>query len=140
LLSREPNYDFILVLQPTSPLRTAADISNSISILHEKQADAVISVAKTDPPPHWSGAIGSDLSIANFISTKALVRSQDLEDFYHLNGAIYLNRIERLYEEKTFLFRSNSYAYIMPRERSVDIDEEIDLIIAEAIYSHSQKQ
>lgn len=136
LLEREDSYEFVLVLQPTSPLRTSDDINAAVSIQKDKDADAVISVTRTDPPPQWSGQIGDDLDISGFLQDSALVRSQDLDHYYHLNGAIYLSRVERLRNEKRFLFSSATFAYMMPRYRSVDIDEEIDFAIAEALSSY----
>ena len=61
------------------------------------------------------------------------VMSQDLPKYYQLNGAIYINSSKRLVNENTLIYRDNIYAYIMERCRSIDIDEEHDLIYAEAI-------
>ena len=127
-------YSYIVLLQPTSPLRTAKDIDNAIKLLEEKNADAIVSVCEMEHSPLWSNTLDESLSMENFLSSTVLnKRSQDLENYYRLNGAIYICRTESFLEEKSFLLKENIFAYVMSREHSVDIDEEIDFKIAEAL-------
>jgi CMP-N-acetylneuraminic acid synthetase len=126
------HYDYVVILQPTSPLRSAADIDGAIELLLAKQADAVISVCETDHPPEWSNTLPDDLSMANFYRPGIRsTRSQDLPRSYRLNGAIYVYACERLLASRSLDMDDNSYAYVMPRERSVDIDSVIDFEIAQ---------
>ena len=60
-------------------------------------------------------------------------RSQDLERYYRLNGAIYICKTDNLLKEKTFFLKNNIYSYKMDRESSVDIDEKIDFQLANLI-------
>ena len=60
-------------------------------------------------------------------------RSQDLETYYRLNGAIYICQTDKLLEEKSFFIKNNIFAYKMDRKNSIDIDEEIDFLMAEII-------
>jgi len=132
LIAQGQHYEYVVLLQPTSPLRTSADIDNAIELLLEKQADAVVSVCPTDHPPEWSNTLPSDLSMRHFFRPGIrATRSQDLPPSYRLNGAIYIFRIERLLRGESLEMDDNSYAYVMPRERSVDIDSELDFRIAE---------
>lgn len=125
-------YEYFVLLQPTSPLRNSDDISSAISLLKEKNADAVISVCEMEHPPLWSNTLPESLSLENFISESVKnKRSQDIDPYYRLNGAIYICRVDRFLREQKFLFNDNIFAYIMPNERSVDIDTAFDFKIAE---------
>lgn len=127
-------YDYIVLLQPTSPLRDAKHIDEAIELLEEKQADAVVSVCEVDHSPLWSNTLQKDGNMSNFLRDEVLnKRSQDLEKYYRLNGAIYICKTEKLLEEKSFFLKENIFAYVMDRKSSVDIDEEIDFIIAKSI-------
>jgi len=132
LMDDGEKFDYVVVLQPTSPLRTAHDIDGAIERLLEKHADAVTSVCETDHPPEWSNSLPEDLSMSRFFRPGIkLIRSQDLPKSYRLNGAVYVYDCARLLETGSVDMDDNSYAYIMPRERSVDIDSAIDLEIAQ---------
>ncbi len=126
LASQGEHYDLVVLLQPTSPLRSSADIDRAIDLLRERQADAVISVCETDHPPKWSNTLPDDRSMAGFYRPGVReTRSQDLPRSYRLNGAIYIYNCERLLRSKSLDMDDNCYAYVMPRERSIDIDFEI---------------
>ena len=127
-------YDYIVLLQPTSPLRNEKHIDEAIELLEKKKADAIVSVCEMEHSPLWSNTLPKDGSMSNFLKDEILnKRSQDLEKFYRLNGAIYICKTEKLIENKSFFLKDNIFAYIMNRENSVDIDEEIDFKIAEVI-------
>ena len=127
-------YDYVVLLQATSPLRSGKHIDEAIELLESKNASAVVSVCKMDHSPLWSNTLDESLSMAGFLKDEALnKRSQDLEKYYRLNGAIYICKTEKLLEEKSFFLKENIYAYVMDRENSIDIDEEIDFKIAEVI-------
>ncbi|MGJ0290678.1 acylneuraminate cytidylyltransferase family protein [Aliarcobacter cryaerophilus] len=127
-------YDYIVLLQPTSPLRDAKHIDEAIELLEEKQADAVVSVCEMDHSPLWSNTLPQDGSMKGFLRDEVLnKRSQDLEKYYRLNGAIYICKTEKLLENKSFFLKDNIFGYIMDKKSSVDIDEEIDFIIAKSI-------
>ncbi len=133
-------YDYIVLLQPTSPLRDAKHIDEAIELLEEKQADSIISVCEMDHSPLWSNTLPKDGNMSNFLKDEILnKRSQDLEKYYRLNGAIYICKTEKLLEEKSFLLRNDIFSYIMDRESSIDIDEEIDFNMAEVILSKVTK-
>lgn len=127
-------YDYILLLQPTSPLRNTSHIRESIELLNEKSADAIVSVCKTEHSPLWANTLNDDGNMDCFLSQDIKNRrSQELPDYYRLNGAIYLVNVKRLLAEKTMFISNNIYAYKMPIKDSIDIDEELDFIIAETI-------
>lgn len=125
-------YEFIVLLQPTSPLRNEKHINEAIELLHVKNADAIISVSKVEHSPLWSNTLPEDRSMSHFIQDEIKnKRSQDLGEYYRLNGAIYICRTEKLLNEKTFFIKDNIFAYEMDRACSIDIDEEEDFHLAQ---------
>lgn len=126
-------YDEVCKLQPTSPLRNSGHLKESYKLFNEKKADFLVSVCECEHSPLWAGTIGEDLRLDNFISddVKRACR-QELPTYYRLNGAIYMGKTLCFYESKSFLGK-NSVAYIMSQEDSIDIDSELDFIIAETI-------
>lgn len=127
-------YDYVVLLQPTSPLRSEKHIDEAIELLEEKSADAIISVCEMEHSPLWSNILDENLDMSNFLRDEVLnKRSQDLPKYYRLNGAIYICKTEELLENKGFFIKENIFAFKMNKENSIDIDEEIDFIIAREI-------
>jgi CMP-N,N'-diacetyllegionaminic acid synthase len=127
-------YDYIVLLQPTSPLRNASHIDEAIELLEGKNADAVISVCEMDHSPLWSNTLDNSLSMNGFLRDEILnKRSQDLEKYFRLNGAIYVCKTDKLLEEKSFFLKENIFAYVMDRKSSIDIDKEIDFVLAKVL-------
>ena len=126
-------YEEIMLLQATSPLRTATDIVNAIHILHKKKANAVVSLTECDHSPIWCNTLPEDASMDNFDKNefKDMPR-QSLPTYYRYNGAIYLVTRSELYNID-HMFEHGCYAYIMPQIRSIDIDTSLDFLIAEVI-------
>jgi len=127
----ESKFDYIVLLQPTSPLRNEKHIDEAIELLMQKNADAVISVCEMDHSPLWSNTLPEDGNMSHFLRDEIKKkRSQVLEKYYRLNGAVYIIKIDKLLEEKTFFIQHNIFSYIMDRNSSVDIDVAIDYQIA----------
>lgn len=126
-------YDEVMLLQATSPLRTVEDIVKSIELLHEKKGNAVVSLTECDHSPIWCNTLPEDKSMDNFDREeyKDLPR-QMLPKFYRYNGAIYLVTAEELHN-KEHMLEKGCYAYVMPQNRSIDIDTALDFMIAETI-------
>ena len=127
-------YDYIILLQPTSPLRNSEHIDAAIESLNEKNATAIVSVVEMEHSPLWSNTLPDDNSMSGFLSEDVKnKRSQDLEIYYRLNGAIYICATERLLREESFFIKDSIFAYKMQKENSVDIDEAIDFEYAELL-------
>lgn len=125
-------YDYVVLLQPTSPLRDSSDIDRAIEYLSEKRADAVVSVCVAEHNPSWCNTLPADRSMEGFLGAEVKnKRSQELKQYYRINGAVYICDIKKLMREKTFYLEKNIYAYTMDAERSVDIDTGYDLALAE---------
>jgi CMP-N-acetylneuraminic acid synthetase len=123
--------DYLCMLQPTSPLRTAADIDAAISLAFERDADAVIGIAPVAQHPFLARRLQPDGSITEFVPTELKYpRRQDLPPAFALNGAIYINRCTSLRRDQTLL-PPGALGYVMPPERSVDVDTELDLVLVE---------
>ena len=134
-LAQQENYlpDYVMVLQPTSPLRTTHDIEAVISIATEHQADSVVSVSPTEQHPYWMKTITEEGYLQDFLLSKdECDRRQELPSVYALNGAIYLARREIIIEKNSF-YSDRTYSYVMPVERSLDIDTPWDLHLANLI-------
>ena len=120
-------FDCIFLAQPTSPLRNEFHIDDAINFFFEKRADSVVGVSKVGHSPLWSNTLKNDLSMCDFIDESIInIGSQNLPNYYRINGAIYLCKIKQMLSEKTLFLKDNIYAYKMERKNSIDIDEEID--------------
>lgn len=128
-------YDNFMLLQPTSPLRTYEDIINSVKIMIEKKANAVISVCESEHSPLYVNTLDKTLSMEGFLPKGISTRRQDLPKHYRINGAIYLCKIDYFLKYRDF-YKDGSYAYIMENINSIDIDNQLDFIIAEAIINN----
>ncbi len=125
------SYKYIILLQPTSPLRESKHIDGAVEFLMQKNADGVIGVSEVEHPVEWTNVLSDDLSMNGFLSGDVVgKRSQDFPKRYRINGAIYLCDIEKMLYENTFLMEQGCYAYRMERESSIDVDEEVDFILA----------
>lgn len=133
-LINEFNYDKdeFAVLLPTVPFRTAYDIDNSIKLFEEKQADSVVSCAPLTHPIDWVCKVNSDGRIErhNNVEDNKMMNRQAVEPLYIPNGGVYVFRYSILRRANSY-YSSNSYAYVMPAERSIDIDTEFDFEFAE---------
>ena len=132
----DQDYDYIVLLQPTSPLRSYENIACAIELLINKNADAIISVCKVEHPPFWSNILPNDRNMDNFLSDEVLnKRGQDFEQYYRLNGAIYIIDKNKFLEKKSIFLKKNIFAYEMSQKQSIDIDTKLDFQIASAIIS-----
>lgn len=124
-LERCSGYDLVVLLQPTSPLRTAEDIDKTIEQCEVLNAPACVTVCETDQSPYWMFTLEREAYLLPIVQRSLLTRRQDLPSTYILNGAVYVARTDWFLKERTFI-STTTVAYIMPASRSVDIDTEED--------------
>lgn len=126
VLNNFTGYDYIVLLQPTSPLRDENHINQAIELVNKKNAEAVVSVCQQRHNLKKSFSLDKNLLINNFIK-----KDDELnKNFYKLNGAIYICKVEQYLKEKSFLIKNKTFGYIMGEESSIDIDEQIDFELA----------
>lgn len=127
-----PEYDYVLMLQPTSPLRTREDISGIIDFAKDRNAQSVVSVTEAQVHPYWIYSKNLASELEAFVEHKFVPCRQSLPEAYSLNGAMYMARTDWL-RAKCALVTEKTLAYIMPKERSYDIDDFIDWMVVERI-------
>ncbi|WP_135455744.1 cytidylyltransferase domain-containing protein [Vibrio echinoideorum] len=132
-----PDVDVVVLLQPTSPLRTAEHIDEALELFMEQEAFSVVSVTPCEHPPLWSNTLPKDNSMGDFIRPEALSRSQDISQYYRLSGAIYIFDVKKLREYNEIRYTSETYAYVMDNDVSFDIDTEIDFDLAQFFMERS---
>jgi N-acylneuraminate cytidylyltransferase/CMP-N,N'-diacetyllegionaminic acid synthase len=134
-LETEADYhpEYVMLLQPTSPLRTTEDIDGAFRLATEHHCDSVISVSEADTHPYWMKRINDRGELEDFSPVPGKYsQRQDLPPAYKLNGAIYLVRTSRMLSDKTF-YGHKTLPYIMPAERSLDVDSLWDLHVANLV-------
>jgi len=129
----DKRYDYVLLLEATSPLTTGRDIKKAAKVLFQKEADMVISVSKSRTPMGVSKPLPEDHSLKGFLPRDMRTkRSQDHPQAYQLNGAIYLAKWDIFAEGKDY-YEQNTYAYITPDDQFVDINDNLDFKYAESL-------
>ena len=131
------NYDDILLLQPTSPLRTKEDIERIINIHHNSNAGSVVSVREAKENPTLLYEINEIGYLNKCFKKLEGTNRQSFSHFYMLNGALYISTYEHLKKYKSFLSKE-TIPYIMPLERSLDIDSLLDIKWGEFFISHKK--
>lgn len=131
------SYNELVVLQPTSPLRESEDIDNAIKLFSLKNADSVISYCQEHHPIKWHKYITEENKFLN-IFDKSIGNMQDGRTSYFPNGAIYILKSDLIF--KDLQYTDNSYAFIMERNRSVDVDTIEDFEFAEWIIKRKNHQ
>lgn len=123
-------FDTVTLLQPTSPLRKAEHICQGFALLEEKSANAIVSVCEMDHSPLWSNTLPEDGDMKQFLREDIVsLPRQSLPDYYRVNGALYIVRVDHLLTKKN-IYEEKCYALVMPRSSSIDIDDEIDFKMA----------
>ena len=133
----------IVLLQPTSPLRSSIDIDASISKFRENKVDTLISISEMLEHPSQCLEIMSGEKEHSWKylvnSQKYATRRQDYSNnYYFINGAIYISKLSFLLRNKKFISKRKNGYYVMPQERSIDIDSPIDLAIASGLMAYKK--
>lgn len=131
-LQQLPDYDAVLLLQPTSPLRSSADIDACLALAREREAVSVVSVSEPDAHPDWMYRMTATQQLEKLLVSQSKTRRQDLPTVLTLNGALYFANADWLRYSRTLL-AEETLAYVMPADRSVDIDTPLDWKFAELL-------
>jgi len=121
------NYDYVVLLQPTSPLRQAADIDGAIETCHESGAPACITVSTPAKSPYWMFTLDETGRMTRLIETSGPThRRQDLPPVFAANGAVYVMAVPG-FRASGQIFSPDAVAYVMAPDRSLDVDSAMDL-------------
>lgn len=131
-------FDTFCLLQPTSPLRDEEDIVKAYEVFFESASVGVVSVCETEHSPMFCNQLPENKELTDFIKRSENKRRQEMGTFYRINGAIYIFSIDE-FEKDNFLYRKGSYAYVMEKEKSIDIDTAYDFKIAEYVVIQREK-
>lgn len=130
-------YDYLLLLEPTSPLTEASDIDSALETLlaHREDADAVVSVSElVSTHPAFAVRL-NDQGLMHPYTTQnfnQLPRRQDVEPLYSLDGSLYISTVEALRDRRAFC-HERTLSHVMPRYKSFEVDDLVDFICIEAI-------
>lgn len=124
-------FDYLVILQPTSPLRTEKEIDDAIEKLLESPYDSLVSVCHTKENPVLIRSIDNNGCLVPILNQSSTVRRQDFKEYYKVNGAIYINKISTIDNDTSL--NDNKYAYIMDDNKSLDIDSLEDLELLKKI-------
>ena len=131
--------DLVVILQATSPLRKVADIDGAIEKLLQTGCDSVVSVCEVEHPLHWMFTLDGDRLSPIFEGREEITRRQDAPKVYRLNGAVYVTYRDVIMKQNRVI-GEDTIAYIMPPERSIDIDTELDFRFAEFLIKERECQ
>ncbi len=130
--------DIIVMLQPTSPLRKSSDIDLAIEKFLKTDCDTIIGVTEVQHPPYWTYYIENGRLIPIIEGGEKIFRRQDSKKFYQINGAIYIISRNKILKQDSIISKNN-FPYIMPPQRSIDIDNEMDFKLAELLLEEKLK-
>lgn len=129
------HYDLVVLLQPTSPLRTVEDIDGCIRQCVEAQVPFCVSITDVDKHPFWMFTLPENNVLQPLLAADGDMRSrrrQELPPVYVLNGAVYVADTQELQQHRTFVTAATA-GYVMPKERSADIDTETDFFTCDIL-------
>lgn len=130
--------DYLCLLQPTSPLRMGADIDGTAALVAERGGDSAFSMSPVGVHPELMYRLGDDGTTRHFLPpVEGYRRGQDMEPLFHVNGAVYVIRPHGFRQRRTVV-SPGALGYVMPPERSADIDDETDFVCAEALMKRFQ--
>ena len=130
-------FDYLVLLQPTEPLRTSEDVDEAIETYFELGCEALVSVSEVDDHPILVRSI-QNKKLKPLLDLSSTIRRQDMPKYYRVNGCIYINAISEINLKTSF--NDNSIPYIMEKSHSVDIDELCDLALAEFYIKSKNKK
>lgn len=122
-------YDILILLQPTSPLRTADNIDEALEIFLANECRPLAAVSKVSDHPILIRTISGGGSLEKLLPESSTVRRQDMPAYYRVNGSIYIYLIDEINNGTSF--NDSPVPYIMGQEQSVDIDDESDVAMAQ---------
>jgi len=127
-------FDYISLLEPTSPLRETSDIDNAIFILNTKNGSSIVGISETESQnPAFLVKKDTENFISWYDTSQSIgIRRQEIDPIFYLEGSIYVSERDKLFEENSF-YHDETIGYTMSKDKSLEIDDEFDFIMAEAL-------
>lgn len=118
-------YDYIVFLQPTSPLRKTTNIDEAIKMLVDSNYNSLVSISKTIENPILFRTFDNKYVLKSLLNLRSDIRRQEFKDYYKVNGAIYINKWDQINNSTSL--NDNEVGYVMDQSDSIDIDTHEDL-------------
>jgi len=137
LASKGQDFDYIVLLEPTSPLTESSDIDNALDILESNHeiADAIVGVSKVHAThPSFCISINSKGLVKPY-QGKAFdlpVRRQEIDDVYFFDGSLYISEVKKYRQETTF-YHDRTLPYVVPQWKSLEVDTLLDFVLIETV-------
>lgn len=135
-------FDYVLCLESTSPLSSSKDIENAIGILHNNsyKADSIVGVGRcTSQHPEYLFLKKKNNLLKRYLSKRNIYkRRQDLSNIYFIDGSLYLTKVKSLFLNNSFISK-RTIPLVMPKYKSFEIDDHIDLLIYRALIKNYEK-
>lgn len=129
-------FDTFMYLQPTSPLREAKDIKNAYKLYKDKKANSIVSVCEAETSPLYCYHLPKDNNLSKVLNVEnENKRRQDTGSYYTMNGAIYLADVKNFLKTGD-IYSKKCFAYVMNKEKSLDIDDELDFKIVKYLINN----
>ncbi len=132
-------FDYLVLLQPTSPLRKSFHVDEAIENLMKSSYNDLVSVSEVKEHPILMRKIDGNNKVTNLLETSSTMRRQDFSKVYIVNGAIYINKLDDSFNSSKSL-NDAQFSYIMEKEFSVDIDTYLDIKIVEYYLEEERKE
>lgn len=121
----EKVYDYVVILQPTQPLRKTRHIDEAIERIIQYNQNELVSVSKVKEHPVLMRTINDKGILKSLLNINSTIRRQDFSDVYKVNGAIYINKVSKLNKDTSL--NDNKFSYVMNVKYDLDIDDPQDL-------------
>ena len=129
-IKRNPGFDIIILLQPTSPLRNAIDIDKSLKLMIKNKRNSCVSFVELKYRPELMYQINKNNKFKKFKKIKSILNRQEVDKYFYPSGDIYISSIPRFFKIKNFLDK-NTFPYIIEKHKSIDIDDIYDFKLGE---------
>lgn len=138
---QKKEFDYVVLLEPTSPLRESIDIDNSIEKLINSSAYSIVGISKTESQnPSFLVLKNKQSYISGYENPNIkVIRRQKIKSVYFLEGSIYISRTDVLLNKKSF-YHDKTLGYEMQKYKSLEIDDIYDFVMIEALMKYKSKK
>jgi len=134
-------YDYVVLLEPTSPLTQSSDIDLALENLlgNKNQYTSLVSMSEVmTSHPSYCCAVEDDMRIKPYQTKIESLRRQDIQKLFHCDGSLYISRVNDFLISRTF-YHENTMAHIMPKWKALEVDDNLDFFLIEQIMSNYKK-